>query len=132
MRERRYYQANAMSVLLIHSHVCIIRNDVPSGWRSRCTTVSAIAGRLESIAELMCVILMRVIVFSAIGALVTIRRFRFPCSSRIRYLTVLVFVVKLTYIMRARVKSFAIVAELKGTRNLKKITDNINIGKIVR
>ena len=72
-----------MIILLVDSQVSTIRNDVPRGCRSRCRTGRVIAGGLESIAELVCVTLIRVGMFRAIGALVTLVRFGFPRSRRV-------------------------------------------------
>ena len=67
----------------------------------------------------MSVTLIRVVVFLAIGALVTLGRFGFPRSSRVGFLRVLLLVVELVDLMRASVKSFAISGEVSGTRKLK-------------
>ena len=73
--------------------------------------------------------LIRVVVFLTIGALVTLGRFGFPRSSRVGFLGVLLLVGELVDHMRASVKSFAIRAEVRGTRKLKETTANINISK---
>lgn len=62
--------------------------------------------------------LMRVGMFFVIPTLVTIVRFRFPRSSRVKFLRVLLFVVKLVDLMGAIVQGFAIRGEVRGTRNL--------------
>ena len=88
-------------------------------------------GGLESIAELVCVTLTWVVVFLAIGALVTLERFGFPKSSRVGFLGVLLLVVELVDFMRVSGKSFAIRGEVRRTRKLKKRTAKINISKRV-
>ena len=88
-------------------------------------------GRLESIAELVSVTLIRVVVFLAIGAMVTLGRFGFPRLSRVRFLGVLLLIGELIDFMRASVKSFAIRGEVRGTRKHKKTTAHINISKRV-
>ena len=118
-----------MIILLVDGQVSTIRNDVPGGYRTRCTAGRVIAGRLESIAELVSVTLIRVVVFLAIGALVTIGRFGFPSSCRVGFLGVLLLVGELVDLMRASVKSFTIGGEVRGTRKLKETTANINISK---
>ena len=75
-----------MIILLVNSQIGTISNDVPGGCRRRCRTGRVIASRLESIAELVSMTLIRVVVFLAIGALVTLVRFGFPRSSRIGFL----------------------------------------------
>ena len=79
----------------------------------------------------MCVTVIWVILFLAIGALVTLERFGFPRSSSVGFLGVLLLVVELVDLMRASVQSFAIRREVRGTRKLKKTTPNINISKRV-
>ena len=79
----------------------------------------------------MSVTLIWVVVFLVIGALVTLGRFGFPRSSRVRFLVVLFLVVELVDLMRMSVKSFAIRGEVRGTRKLKETTANINISKRV-
>ena len=73
--------------------------------------------------------LIRVVVFLAIGALVTLGRFGFPRSSRVGFLGVRLLIGELVDLMRASVKSFAIRGEVRGTRKLKKTTADINISK---
>ena len=77
----------------------------------------------------MSVTLIRVVVFLAIGALVTLGRFGFSRSSRVGFLVVLLLVVELVDLMRASVESFTIGGEVRGTRKLKQTTANINISK---
>ena len=120
-----------MIILLVDGQVSTIRNDVPGGYRTRCTAGRVIAGRLESLAELVCVTLIRVLVFLAIGALVTLGRFGFPRSSRVGFLGVLLVVGELVDLIRASVESFAISAGVRGTRKLKATTSNINMSNRV-
>ena len=75
--------------------------------------------------------LIRVVLFLAIGALVTLVRFGFPRSSWIGFLGVRLLVVELIDLMRASVKSFAIRGGVKATRELKETTAKINISKRV-
>ena len=75
-----------MLILLVNGYVSTIRNTVPRRCRRWCRSGRVIAGGLESIAELMCVTLLSVVVFLAIGALVTLVRFGFPRSSRVVFL----------------------------------------------
>ena len=75
--------------------------------------------------------LIRVVVFLAIGALLTLGRFGFPRSSRVRLVAVLLPVVGFVDLMRASVESFAIRGEVSGTRKLRKTTANINISERV-
>ena len=131
MREIRCDAGNAMMILLGHGQVGTIRNDVPRGCRRRCRTGRVIVGRLESMAELMCVTLMGVVMFLAIGGLVTLVRISFPRSSSVGFLVVLPLVVELDDLMRASVKSVAIRGEVRGTRKLNQTTANINISKTV-
>ena len=77
----------------------------------------------------MSVTIIRVVVFLAIVALVTLGRFGFPRSSRVGFLGVLFLVVELDDLMRANVKSFAIGGEVRGTREHKETTANIDISK---
>ena len=77
----------------------------------------------------MSVTLIWVVVFVAIGALVALGRFGFPRSSRVGFLRVLLLIVELVDLMRARVKSFAIGGEVRGTTKLKETTANINISE---
>ena len=79
----------------------------------------------------MSVTLIRVVVFLAIGALVTLGRFGFPRSSRVGFLGILLLIGELVDLMRASVKSFAIRGEVRGTRKLKETTADINISKTV-
>ena len=88
VQERRCDPGNAMILLLVDGKVSTIRNDVQGGCRRRCRTVIVIAGGLALIAELVCVSLIGVVVFLAIGALVTLGRFDFPTSSRVVFLRV--------------------------------------------
>ena len=95
--------------------------------RTRCRTGRVIASRLESIAELVSVTIIRVVVFLAIGALVTLCSFGFPRSSRVGFLGVLLLIIELVDVIRASVKSFAIGGEVRGGRKLQETTANINI-----
>ena len=108
-----------MIILLVDGQVSTIRNDVPCGCRNRCRTCRVIVGGLELIADLVSVTLIRVVVFVAIGALVTLWRFGFPRSSMVGFLRVLLLVGELVDLMGASVKSFAIGGEVIGTRKLK-------------
>ena len=67
--------------------------------------------------------------FLAIGAQVTLRRLSFPSPSRVRFLRVLLHVVKLVNHIRESVKRFAIGGEISGTGKLKQTTGNIDISK---
>ena len=67
------------------------------------------------------------IVFLGIGALFTLGRFGFPRSTRVGFLQVHRLVVQLDDLMRPRVKTFAIRAEVGGNRHLKCTTAIINI-----
>lgn len=116
-----------MIILLVDGQVRTIRNDVPAGYRRRYRTNRVIVGGLESIAELVCVTLIRVVMLVVIRALVTLSRFDFPRWSRIGFLAVLFLVVERVAIMRATVEIFAIRVEVRGTRKHKKTTTNINI-----
>ena len=129
MSEGRCKQGYAVIILLVDGQVSTIRNDVPLRCRRRCRTGRVIAGRLKSTAELMCVTRIRVVVLLAIGTLVILVRFGFPESSRVGFVEVLLLDVELVDLMRASVKSFAIRAEVRGTRQLKQTTANINISK---
>ena len=84
-----------------------------------------------SIAELMCVTLIRVVVCLAIGLLVSLRRFGFPRSSRVGFLPVLLLLVGLVDLMTAIVESFAMRGEVRVTRKLQETTANINISQRV-
>ena len=75
-----------MIILLVYGQVGTIRNDVPCECRRRCRSGRVIAGRLKSIAELVSMTLIGVVVFLAIGVLVTLGRFGFPRSSRVGFL----------------------------------------------
>ena len=99
--------------------------------RRWCRTGRVIEGNLESIAELMFVTHIRVIVFLAIGGLVTLDRFAFARSSRIGFVVVVLLVVKLVYLLSVTVESFAIAREVRGTRKHKETTANINLSKRV-
>ena len=79
----------------------------------------------------MSVTLIGVVVFLAIGALVTLGTFGSPRSSRVGFLGVILLVVELVDHMRPSVKSFAISEAVRGTRKLKQTTANINISKRV-
>ena len=74
-----------MIILLLNGEVSTIRNDVTVGCRRRCTTGRVIAGRLQSIAELICVTRLWVVVFHTRGELIAVRRFGFPRSSRVGF-----------------------------------------------
>ena len=84
-----------MIILLVNGKVSTIRHDVPRGCRRRCRIGRVIAGRLESIAELMCMTLIRVVMFLGPGALVCLSRFGFHRSSRVEFLAVCLLVVEL-------------------------------------
>ena len=60
-----------------------------------------------------------IVVFLAIGALVTLVRFGFLRSSRVGFLEVLLLIVEIGDLMRASVESFAVRGEGQGTRKLK-------------
>ena len=79
----------------------------------------------------MSVTLIVVVVFLAIGALVTLGRFGFPRSSRVGFHGVLLLMGEFLELMRASIKILAIRGEVCGTRKLKKTTVNINISKRV-
>ena len=104
-----------MIILLVNRQVGTIGDDVPQGCRRRCRSGRVIAGRLESIAELMCMTLLRVVVCLAIAALVTLVRFGFPRSISVWFHGVLRLVSKLVDLTRARVKSYAIRGDVCGT-----------------
>ena len=72
-----------MIILLVNGQVGTIRNDVSRVCSRRCRAGRVITGGLESIAERVCVTLLRAVVFLAIGGLVTLGRFGFPRSSRV-------------------------------------------------
>ena len=97
-----------MIILLVDGQVGTIRNDVPCGCRRRCRTGRVIASGLESIAELVSVTLIRVVVFLAIGALVTLGRFGFPRTSGVGSLGDPLVIVAFVDFMRASVESLAI------------------------
>ena len=120
-----------MIILLVDAQVGTIGNNVPRGCRRRCRTSKVIAGRLELIAELMSMTLLRVIGFLAIGALVTLACFGFPSSSRVGFLSFLLLVVELVDLLRARIKRLPIRGEVRGTRKLRKMPANIDISKRV-
>ena len=77
----------------------------------------------------MGVTLIRLVVLLAIGALVTLGRFGFPRSSRVRFLGILVIVVELVDLVRESVKSFASEGEVRETRKLKEMTAHIDKSK---
>ena len=131
MRKRRCAPGNAMIILLVDGQVSTIRNDVPCGCRRSCRTDRVIAGGLESIAELVRVTLVLVVVFLAIGVVLTLVRFGFPRLSWIGFLIVPLLVVELVDFMIASIKSFAIIGDVRATRKLKQTTANINISKRV-
>ena len=131
MRVRRSNQDNTMIILLVDSQVRVMRDNGPSACRRRCRTGRVIAGRLESIAEGMCVTRIRVVVLLTIGALVTLGRFGFPTSNRVGFPCILLLVVELVDLMRASVESFTIRAKVSGTRKLHETTGNINISNRV-
>ena len=120
-----------MIILLLDGQVSTIRNNLPCGYRRSCRAGRLIAGGLESIAALVCVTLIRVVVFLAIGVQVTLEWFGFPRSSRVGFLGVLLLVGELVDHMRASVKSFSIKGGVRGTRKLKETTSYINISKRV-
>ena len=64
-------------------------------------------------AEFMCMTLLEVVMYLAIGALVTLGRSGFYRPSRARLLVVLLLVVKLVDFVSASVKSFAIRGEFR-------------------
>ena len=99
MRERRYNHSYTMIILLVDGQVGTIGNNVPCGCRRRCRTGRGIAGRLESIAELMSVTHIWVLAFLAINAVVTLETFGFLRSRRVGFLVVLLLVVALVDLM---------------------------------
>ena len=99
MGDRRCDGGKAMITLVIASQLTTMRNDISSGYSSRCRTSAGLTGALESIAELMCVTLIWVLIFLAIGELVTLDRFGFHRSSRVGFLRVLILVVELVDLM---------------------------------
>ena len=116
-----------MTIMVINGQVSTMRHNVTCEWRSSCRTSAVLAGRLESIAELVCVTLIRGVVCLAIGGLVILVRFGFPRLSRVGFLVVVFLVVELVDLMRASVKSFALTRELKVTKKLKETTAHIHI-----
>ena len=131
MRERSSNQGYGIILVLLDGQVGMIRNNVLWEYRRRCSIRGSFAGGLESIAELICMTLISVIMFRAIGALVTLLRFGFLRSRRVGLLGVLLLVVGFVDLMGVSGKSVAIRGEVSRTRMLKKTTANINISKRV-
>ena len=118
-------------ILHIAKQVSTINNDIPCGCSRRCSTGRVIAGGHESIAALMYVTLIGVLMFWAMGALVTLSRFGISRLNRIRFLRVVFLIVELVELMRARVASFTIGREFKRDRNRENTVPDIDIRKRV-
>ena len=108
-----------MIILLVDGVFSTIRTNVPAGCRRRRRTSRGITSGLASIAELVSVTLMRVVVFLAIGSLVTLGRFGFARTSGVGFLAVLLLICAFVDLMRASVESLAIRGEVTATRKLK-------------
>ena len=119
MRERRCNQGNIIIILLVNGQVGTTWDDVPWRCRRRCRAGRVIKSRLGSIAERVSVTLIRVVVFLAIGALVTLVRFGCRRTSAVGFLGVLLLISGFVDFMRASVESLAIRGEVSGTRKVK-------------
>ena len=99
MREKRCNLPNTRITVLVNGQVSGMGNNVPIGCRRWCRTAQSIVGRLPSIAELMGVSRMRVVMFLANLALVTLVRFRFLRLSCVEFVSVHLLVVEVVDFM---------------------------------